>query len=671
MTATSTRRSGLARPSVVDLDYMATTARNGLRCDCTVVTWCTGEEELLVGADGLGADERQEIHSSLLAIADTFRSDDARSYVQSCADGPHDFPASIGFAQHLAVPMIVEERIAGLLHVLNRSSADRVDPALLETLGAYCAGWLRNERLCSGTLVERAAERAALHELSFAADNLTDLIRRLERALSPIFGAIRIGLMVWDDERAVLQMVRGSFGAPESITASHLVDVGDSRSNAAWVFGILLPYVSNHEVDDPGVLHAYADAFGVEHLLSAPLGDAERHTGILHIARNGRAFSAEEVSRCDEILPRVIVAVEATRMRVKLSLQRQVEAVLSEQAVAIASGAWSNDCLLQALEDLRGLFRASVIALVPTEARPLVARDPATPALVEQRLLQAARDDTHQRTESVRPEGRGNPGSTALYMPVRLGTRLIGMLATFRGRYESFTAEERHGLSRMAELIALSWASERYQQHRAALARLEERQRIADDLHDDVAQILCAAQMHLDGILEYDPVAQEVRSRAARARALLIRGDKAIRNVITKLSQPPATGLPDRLYEVVEGIDEEFTVPVHIEISGDAEEASRRTRRAVADTLVKVAREALVNAAKHAGPCRASVTLDLPSPQRLRLRVSDTGAGESARPGGASHGLASLRRSVRRHGGSLRVTRGRTDGTTVTVSMPL
>ena len=64
---------------------------------------------------------------------------------------------------------------------------------------------------------------------------------------------------------------------------------------------------------------------------------------------------------------------------------------------------------------------------------------------------------------------------------MRLGTRPIGMLAAFRSRYESFTAEERHGLSRMAELIALSWASERYQQHRAALARLEERQRIADE----------------------------------------------------------------------------------------------------------------------------------------------------------------------------------------------
>jgi signal transduction histidine kinase len=223
----------------------------------------------------------------------------------------------------------------------------------------------------------------------------------------------------------------------------------------------------------------------------------------------------------------------------------------------------------------------------------------------------------------------------------------------------------------MAELIALAWASERYQQQRAALARLEERQRIADGLHDDVAQILFAAQMQLDGLLEQDGVPQEARSRATRTRALLIRGDTAIRNVITKLSRPSPTGVADRLYEVVEAIDEDFDVPVHVEISPEAAEAGRRARHAVADTVVKVAREALVNAAKHAGPCRVTLTLDLPSAERLRLRVADTGTGDPARQTVESHGLTSLRRHVRRHGGTLRVTRGRTGGTAVTVSLPL
>jgi signal transduction histidine kinase len=66
-----------------------------------------------------------------------------------------------------------------------------------------------------------------------------------------------------------------------------------------------------------------------------------------------------------------------------------------------------------------------------------------------------------------------------------------------------------------------------------------------------------------------------------------------------------------------------------------------------------------------------TVTLDLPSAGRLRLRVVDTGTGDPARRTAESHGLTSLRRQVRRHGGTLRVTRGRAGGTAVTVSLPV
>ena len=612
------------------LDSAATTARRALSSDCALIEWHAAGEEV-VGAAGLGPEE------------------DATDVV-----------AGRGFAHHLSVPLVVRGRTVGVLHALNRGGG-QVDAALAEAVAAHVAASLDNEPDAVGSELDR---------LAFSTDDLSDLIPLLERTLSEILGPVRVGLMVWDEQRWVLQMVRGSFGAAESLTASQVIDF-DDRSNVAVVFGLTRAWDEGRPVGDHVLRRRYREAFGIEHLISAPLGDDERPIGVLHLARSDRPFSAAEVARCREILPRVAIAVASTRSRMHLAMQRQVESVLSQQAVAIASGATGNERLRDGLEDLRRLFRASLVALVPVGSDPLVAKDPSLPAPVAEELLEEARTgERHERTAFRRPGGTGDPGSATLSVPVRLGARRIGTLATYRDRYESFTAEERHGLSRMAELIALAWASERYQQQRAALARLEERQRIADDLHDDVAQILFAAQMQLDGLLEQDGVPQEVRSRATRARALLIRGDTAIRNVITKLSRPSATGVADRLYEVVEGIDEELAVPVHLEISSEAIDAGRRARRGVADTIVRVAREALVNAAKHAGPCRVTVTLDLPSAERLRLRVSDTGAGDTARQRAESHGLTSLRRTVRRHGGTLRVTRGRTGGTAVTVSLP-
>ena len=52
-------------------------------------------------------------------------------------------------------------------------------------------------------------------------------------ALSLVLGPVSTGVMVWDDDRSVLQLVGASFGGSESVTASYQVDTQDLRSNAA------------------------------------------------------------------------------------------------------------------------------------------------------------------------------------------------------------------------------------------------------------------------------------------------------------------------------------------------------------------------------------------------------------------------------------------------------
>jgi signal transduction histidine kinase len=195
--------------------------------------------------------------------------------------------------------------------------------------------------------------------------------------------------------------------------------------------------------------------------------------------------------------------------------------------------------------------------------------------------------------------------------------------------------------------------------------------RIADALHDNVAQILFAAQLQLDALLDSSSIDADSRAHATHARGLLIRGDCSIRNVIAQLSRPVPNALGDRLAETVDGLEEEFMTPVHLEISSHAADAGQRVRRAIADTVVKVAHEAVVNAFKHAGPCRVSAILDSPRPNRLRLRVIDDGVGMIERVDTHSHGMMSLRRSVRKHGGTLRVARATSGGTIISVNVPI
>jgi signal transduction histidine kinase len=391
----------------------------------------------------------------------------------------------------------------------------------------------------------------------------------------------------------------------------------------------------------------------------------------LHVANKRTPFTVADVQACEEITPRVAVSVETTRMLLRSRMQQQIERALSEAAVTIASGTSTQASLIAALQELRILFRSSFMAMVGADAEPIIASDPTVLPAQRQRLLAAARSVEGELADVTPPVGAGDPGSATLHVPVRLGPDHLGTLAVFRNHGEAFTVDERRGVLQIAHLIALSWASERYQQQRAALARLQERQRIADDLHDDVAQILFAAQMQLDTMLESDLLEPAARVKATHARGLLIRADTSIRNVIAQLAKPDATALGDRLAETVDSVEEEFMVSIHLDISGSAAETADGVRRPIADTVVKVAREALVNAAKHAGPCRISATLDCTPVDRLRLKIADDGIGIAEHGHDhLSHGIASLRRSVRRHGGTLRVRQSNAGGTVVLVNLP-
>jgi signal transduction histidine kinase len=273
------------------------------------------------------------------------------------------------------------------------------------------------------------------------------------------------------------------------------------------------------------------------------------------------------------------------------------------------------------------------------------------------------------RAYVVGPRRAGDPGWAAFYAPVELHGARVGTLAALRVRGEPFARPERGSFVRLANVAALHHATERYQQQRAQLARLQERQRIADDLHDDVAQILFAAQLSLDSILELHEIDDETAAEIARARGLLIRGDTAIRTVIHRLSQPPAADLGARLAAVVAGVESEFSIAIHMDVRPDTKAAARDLRRPVSEALIRAAREALVNAAKHAGPCRITVTLQVVR-NRLLLTVADDGLGMAPTTGAPRHGLASLRKLIREHGGTFRLCNAG-GGTRVTVSVPV
>ncbi|QEC48127.1 GAF domain-containing protein [Baekduia soli] len=474
-------------------------------------------------------------------------------------------------------------------------------------------------------------------------------------------------VMVADPQRNILQMSPGAFGAPGEVAASHQVNLFDPNSNSARVYNTGQPYISNDSARDPGIRKSYVDIFGIERLMSVPL----HRIGLLHIANKPEPFNLDDLERAMALAPRIANIVELATTLLRLRRQQRLEGILADVAVSVASGAGVQSFLVPALEELCEATDANLLAIVPDEAPAIMARRGILQDGDEATVLEEAGGNPGVRAYVVGPRKAGDPGQAAFYVPVRLGHQRLGTLAAFRCRGEPFAQAERRSLMRLANLAALARATERYQEQRSELARLQERQRIADDLHDDVAQILFAAQISLDAILQRDELDDSAAEAIARARGLLIRGDTAIRTVIHRLSTPPAADISTRLSSVVSSVEDEFGMVVSMQIAQDAPMLARHLPRPKSDALVKVARESLVNAAKHAGPCDVVLTLEVPTPDRLVLTVADDGCGRVDDGGAPHHGLASLRRIVSEQGGTLRVVHGPHGGTRVTAGVPL
>jgi signal transduction histidine kinase len=259
------------------------------------------------------------------------------------------------------------------------------------------------------------------------------------------------------------------------------------------------------------------------------------------------------------------------------------------------------------------------------------------------------------------PHRAGEPGWSALHAPVESGGERTATLSVLRRTGEPFTADEENVVTRLGRLVGLAWTSERYQHQLAEIALLHERERIADELHDRVVQILFAAQLGIDSLLD-DGAGAPPKERLLEIRRLLSGGDTAIREVIHRISTGSDDDLERRLARVAESVGEEFGVSVRVELRSLPE-----VRRQVADAAVKVAREGIVNAAKHAGPCRITLAAESTGQPisestggsggaTLVVTVADDGLGlGGATPVTGGYGLGSLRRAVAEAGGELSV----------------
>jgi signal transduction histidine kinase len=255
-----------------------------------------------------------------------------------------------------------------------------------------------------------------------------------------------------------------------------------------------------------------------------------------------------------------------------------------------------------------------------------------------------------------------------LVMPLQGSRRMHGVLTAARMRgATAFTAEDLEmaaGFANQAS-VAIELAEARSDQQRATM--LDERDRIAADLHDHVIQRLFATGLSLQSTLaRLTP--GTVSERIDAAITSLDDTISQIRTSIFQLHQQPSTqpaGVRTRLLAVVTDLTPALGFEAGVRFSGVFEDLIPES--AVED-LLAVLREALSNVAQHAHAQTATITASTTGGQ-LSLSVADDGTGIG--PATRRSGLANLRHRAEHHGGTLTFEPVQPSGTQLTWTVPL
>jgi len=240
------------------------------------------------------------------------------------------------------------------------------------------------------------------------------------------------------------------------------------------------------------------------------------------------------------------------------------------------------------------------------------------------------------------------------------------LVAKLSGR-RSFTGNDLQMATAFANhaAIALELADARSYQQRMVL--LEDRDRIARDLHDHVIQRLFAAGLTVQSL----QARQEEPAAAAKLEQVVTDLDETIRQIRTSIFDlrgtlaPASAGIRMALLDVAAEQAAQLGFEPRLRFAGPVDSV---TTPELADDLTAVLREALSNVARHARASSVEVFLDVGQSQ-LCLSVSDNGVGLG--PTDRRSGLANLHQRAVRCGGTLTATSSPNEGTQLRWQIPL
>ena len=257
---------------------------------------------------------------------------------------------------------------------------------------------------------------------------------------------------------------------------------------------------------------------------------------------------------------------------------------------------------------------------------------------------------------------------TMLVVPLQTSERAVGALNVYGTKGKRFGPRDTEIMTLFAHQAAVAIENARLYEQARTLAVAEERNRMAREIHDTLAQGFTGILLQLqvaESLLDGEE--PDARARLQRAQELARSSLREARRSVWNLRPSTLQGrtLPEALRDYLNEWRGHTGIGTNLVLLGDDRPLSPATE----ETLLRVAQESLNNAYKHAGAESVEVTLAIEA-DSVRLRVCDDGVGlgELARPSdGGGFGLVSMRERAGRLGGTLEIESAPGQGTCVQV----
>ncbi|MEZ4670314.1 MAG: GAF domain-containing sensor histidine kinase [Anaerolineae bacterium] len=257
-------------------------------------------------------------------------------------------------------------------------------------------------------------------------------------------------------------------------------------------------------------------------------------------------------------------------------------------------------------------------------------------------------------------------------IPLNAHGKPLGILNVASTDWDDLREEDLRLLYLVGDLVAIAIERARFFNRSAELGATEERNRLAREIHDTLAQGLTAIALQLetaDALLESQTTIDRVRQYVTEALRLTRANLDEARRSVMDLRAAPLEGRP--LDEALRLLVNEWAARRKVAVKFDLVGSLRPLPVRIEIGVYRIVQEGLTNIGKHAQARTVTVQLTV-LPDQLQLLISDDGRGfdtEQAKP--ERYGIVGMNERARLLGGSLEVSSAPGEGTQLEIFIPV